>query len=51
MLYQSLILVVHVGTGPRRLPLYNGELHVLDLDPHKQKVDFAYNNIAQVIPA
>ena len=28
-----------VGPGPGRLPLDDGHLHVLDLDPHQQEVD------------
>ena len=40
-----LILVEYVGTGTRRLPAYNCNLHVPDLDPHQQEIDFAHYDI------
>ena len=39
LLGNILILMVGVGAGTRGFPLDDGDLHVLDLDPHQQEVD------------
>lgn len=41
----GVVLVVHVGPRARRLPLDDVDLHVLDLDPHQQEVDFPHNHV------
>ena len=49
LLCNILVLMVGVGPGPRSLPLDNGNLHVLDLDPHQQEVDLPHNHVLQSI--
>ena len=43
-------LVVQVGRGARRFPPHDRELDVFDLDPDEEEVDFANDDVFQVVP-
>ena len=38
-----------VWPRPRRLPLDDGDLHVLDLDPDQEEVDLADDDVLKVV--
>lgn len=42
--------MVHARTRARRLPLDDVNLHVLDLNPHQQEIDFPHNDIFEMVP-
>ena len=42
-------LIVLVRGRASRLPTDDGEFHVLDLDSHEEKVDFADDHILEVV--
>lgn len=44
-------LVVLVRRGPGGLPTYDGEFHVLDLDPDEEEVDLADDDVFEVVSA
>lgn len=49
--HQRLALVVLIGGRTGRLPSYDAQLHVLDLEPHEQEVDPAHYDILEVVLA
>lgn len=51
VLRQRLRLVVQICAAARALALDDRELHVFDLDPHKQEVNLADDNVLEVVPA
>ena len=49
LLGDCLVVVECVGSRPSGLSFYDGHLHVLDLYPDQQKVNFADDDIFKVI--
>lgn len=50
VLGDGVVFMVDAWSGARRLSLDDVDLHVLDLNPHKQEVDFPHNDIFQMVP-
>lgn len=50
VLCDGVIFVVDARTGARRLPLDDVDLHVLDLNPDEQEIDFPHNDVFQMVP-
>lgn len=42
--------MVHARTRARCLPFDDINLHVLDLNPDEQEIDFPHNDIFQMVP-
>lgn len=50
ILGNGVIFVVDARTGACRLPFDDINLHVLDLNPDEQEIDFPHNDIFQMVP-
>lgn len=50
ILGDGVVFVVDARPGARRLSLDDVDLHVLDLDPHEEEVDFPHDDVFQVVP-
>ena len=50
ILGDSVIFMIHTRAGARCLTLDDVDLHVLNLNPHQQEIDFPHNHIFQMVP-
>lgn len=50
VLGDGVVFVVHAGAGACRLAFDDVNLHVLDLDPHQQEVNFSHDYVFQMVP-
>lgn len=50
VLGNGVVFVVDAGAGACRLSFYDVNLHVLNLNPHKQEIDFSHDDVFQMVP-